>query len=107
MTILDSIANEEWFRDTSIILLLHNINQFEQKLDKVPLKNYFSDFNGGNDVNRATEYLIRRFDEANGARRNLSPHLTELTDMTNIQWLILAVRRAIYWQEATYAIGMG
>ena len=51
LTILDSIANEKWFRDTSIILLLHNINQFEQKLDKVPLKNYFSDFNGGNDVN--------------------------------------------------------
>jgi hypothetical protein len=58
---------------TSIILFLNKVDLFKQKLARSPLSNYFPDYSGGNDVNRAAKYLLWRFNQVNRAHLNLYP----------------------------------
>jgi hypothetical protein len=37
--------------------ILNKVDLFKQKLGRSPLGNYFPDYSGGNDVNRAAKYL--------------------------------------------------
>lgn len=58
---------------TSIILFLNKVDIFKQKLGRSPLGNYFQDYSGGNDVNKAAKYLLWRFNQVNRAHLNLYP----------------------------------
>jgi hypothetical protein len=60
---------------TSIILFLNKVDLFRQKLGRSPLSNYFPDYSGGNDINRASKYLLWRFNQVNRAHLNLYPQL--------------------------------
>jgi guanine nucleotide-binding protein G(i) subunit alpha len=97
LLLFDSIVNSRWFMRTSIILFLSNIFQFKVKLAKNPLENFFPDYSGGNDVNRAAKYILWRFNQVNGAHLNLYPHLVEATDAsTNMRYIFTAVRETIF-----------
>ena len=71
--LFDSVVNSRWFMRTSIILFLNKFDLFKQKLGRSPLGNYFPDYSGGNDVNRAAKYLLWRFNQVNRAHLNLYP----------------------------------
>jgi guanine nucleotide-binding protein subunit alpha len=73
LVLFDSVVNSRWFMRTSIILFLNKVDLFKQKLSKSPLGNYFPDYSGGNDVNRAAKYLLWRFNQVNRAHLNLYP----------------------------------
>jgi guanine nucleotide-binding protein G(i) subunit alpha len=101
---------------TSIILFLNKVDLFKQKLSRSPLSNYFPDYSGGNDVNRAAKYLLWRFNQVNRAHLNLYPQyvimisfiiplilnftdnhqsLTQATDTSNIRLVFAAVKETI------------
>lgn len=97
---------------TSIILFLNKVDLFKQKLARSPLANYFPDYSGGNDVNRAAKYLLWRFNQVNRAHLNLYPQydcyvslfvelwlifrsLTQATDTSNIRLVFAAVKETI------------
>jgi len=67
------LFNSRWFMRTSIILFLNKVDLFRQKLGRSPLSNYFPDYSGGNDINRASKYLLWRFNQVNRAHLNLYP----------------------------------
>lgn len=73
LVLFDSVVNSRWFMRTSIILFLNKVDLFRQKLGRSPLSNYFPDYSGGNDVNRAAKYLLWRFNQVNRAHLNLYP----------------------------------
>lgn len=73
LVLFDSVVNSRWFMRTSIILFLNKVDLFRQKLGRSPLGNYFPDYSGGNDVNRAAKYLLWRFNQVNRAHLNLYP----------------------------------
>jgi hypothetical protein len=73
LVLFDSVVNSRWFMRTSIILFLNKVDLFKQKLARSPLSNYFPDYSGGNDVNRAAKYLLWRFNQVNRAHLNLYP----------------------------------
>lgn len=95
LVLFDSVVNSRWFMRTSIILFLNKVDLFRQKLGRSPLSNYFPDYSGGNDVNRAAKYLLWRFNQVNRAHLNLYPHLTQATDTTNIRLVFAAVKETI------------
>ena len=97
---------------TSIILFLNKVDLFKEKLGRSPLGNYFPDYSGGNDVNKAAKYLLWRFNQVNRAHLNLYPQfvmppviqvraadtpssLTQATDTTNIRLVFAAVKETI------------
>ncbi|TKA62685.1 Guanine nucleotide-binding protein alpha-3 subunit [Cryomyces minteri] len=95
LVLFDSVVNSRWFMRTSIILFLNKVDLFKQKLGRSPLGNYFPDYSGGDDVNRAAKYLLWRFNQVNRAHLNLYPHLTQATDTSNIRLVFAAVKETI------------
>ncbi|KAK3708046.1 Guanine nucleotide-binding protein alpha-2 subunit [Vermiconidia calcicola] len=95
LVLFHSVVNSRWFMRTSIILFLNKVDLFRAKLAKSPLGNYFPDYSGGNDVNRAAKYLLWRFNQVNRAHLNLYPHLTQATDTSNIRLVFAAVKETI------------
>ncbi|KAK9435037.1 guanine nucleotide-binding protein alpha-3 subunit [Metarhizium brunneum] len=95
LLLFDSVVNSRWFMRTSIILFLNKVDIFKQKLTRSPLGNYFPDYSGGNDVNKAAKYLLWRFNQVNRAHLNLYPHLTQATDTSNIRLVFAAVKETI------------
>lgn len=75
LVLFDSVVNSRWFVRTSIILFLNKVDLFKQKLERIPLNEYFPDYSGGDDVNRAAKYLLWRFNQVNRAHLNLYPQL--------------------------------
>ena len=73
LVLFDSVVNSRWFMRTSIVLFLNKVDLFRQKLKKSPLGDYFPDYSGGDDVNRAAKYLLWRFNQVNRAHLNLYP----------------------------------
>ncbi|MCJ1309302.1 Guanine nucleotide-binding protein alpha-2 subunit [Agyrium rufum] len=95
LVLFDSVVNSRWFTRTSIILFLNKVDLFKQKLGRSPLSNYFPDYSGGNDVNRAAKYLLWRFNQVNRGHLSLYPHLTQATDTSNIRLVFAAVKDTI------------
>ncbi|KAI6244786.1 Guanine nucleotide-binding protein alpha-3 subunit [Erysiphe necator] len=95
LVLFDSVVNSRWFMRTSIILFLNKVDLFRAKLARSPLSNWFPDYSGGNDINRASKYLLWRFNQVNRAHLNLYPHLTQATDTSNIRLVFAAVKETI------------
>ena len=73
LILFDSVVNSRWFLRTSIILFLNKVDLFQQKLPRSPLSNYFPDYSGGDDYNRAAKYILWRFNQVNRAHLKLYP----------------------------------
>jgi len=101
LVLFDSVVNSRWFMRTSIILLLNNVSIFKQKLARSPLSNYFPDYSGGSDINRAAKYILWRFNHVNRAHLNLYPHLMDSTSTdTSISALVFAAVKETIVQNA-------
>ncbi|KAK5781607.1 hypothetical protein RI543_000789 [Arxiozyma heterogenica] len=95
LVLFDNIVNSRWFSRTSIVLFLNKIDLFAEKLKRKPLENYFPDYNGGDDINKATKYILWRFVQLNRANLNIYPHVTQATDTTNIKLVFAAIKETI------------
>ncbi|WVQ80140.1 guanine nucleotide-binding protein subunit alpha [Cryptococcus sp. DSM 104549] len=95
LVLFESVINSRWFLRTSVILFLNKIDLFKQKLPKVPLVQYFPEYTGGADINKAAKYILWRFTQTNRARLSVYPHLTQATDTSNIRLVFAAVKETI------------
>jgi len=48
----EKIINSEWFQSSLVILIMNKSDLFKEKIKKVPLKSYFENFNGGDDLKK-------------------------------------------------------
>lgn len=95
LTLFDSVVNSRWFARTSIVLFLNKIDVFAEKLPYSPLENYFPDYTGGNNINKAAKYILWRFTQVNRSNLNIYPHVTQATDTSNIELVFAAVKETI------------
>ncbi|WFD28587.1 Guanine nucleotide-binding protein alpha-2 subunit [Malassezia nana] len=96
LVLFESIVNSRWFLRTSVILFLNKIDIFTKKLPLRPLANYFPDYKGGDDVNKAAKYILWRFTSLNHAKLQIYPHITQATDTNNIRLVFAAVKEYVY-----------
>ncbi|KAJ3559121.1 hypothetical protein NP233_g11344 [Leucocoprinus birnbaumii] len=75
LILFDSVINSRWFTRTSIILLLTKLDELKVKLPQVPLSQYFEEYTGGADVNKAAKYILWKFMQVNRARLSVYPHV--------------------------------
>lgn len=96
LTLFDSICNSRWFIKTSIILFLNKIDRFKEKLPISPMKNYFPEFDGGDDYALACDYILKRFVSLNHHEtKQIYTHFTCATDTTQIRFVMSAVNDII------------
>ncbi|KAI8643293.1 G-alpha protein subclass III [Parasitella parasitica] len=105
LALFESIVNSRWFINSSIMLFLNKVDVFKAKIAGSPLKNYFPDYGGGNDANKAAKYILWRFLQCNRSNLNIYPHLTQATDTSNIRFVFAAVKETLL-QNALRDSGM-
>ncbi|GAN11045.1 guanine nucleotide-binding protein subunit alpha-3 [Mucor ambiguus] len=105
LALFESIVNSRWFIHSSIMLFLNKVDVFKAKIAGSPLENYFPDYGGGNDANKAAKYILWRFLQCNRNKLNIYPHLTQATDTSNIRFVFAAVKETLL-QNALRDSGM-
>ncbi|XP_055380218.1 G protein alpha o subunit isoform X1 [Condylostylus longicornis] len=96
LKLFDSICNNKWFTDTSIILFLNKKDLFEEKIRKSPLTICFPEYTGGQEYGEAAAYIQAQFEAKNkSTSKEIYCHMTCATDTTNIQFVFDAVTDVI------------
>ncbi|XP_063951330.1 guanine nucleotide-binding protein G(o) subunit alpha-like [Lytechinus pictus] len=96
LKLFDSICNNKWFTDTSIILFLNKKDLFEEKIQKSPLTICFPEYEGANEYLPAAGYIQLQFEALNkSANKEIYTHMTCATDTNNIQFVFDAVTDTI------------
>ncbi|KAI6077554.1 Guanine nucleotide binding protein alpha O [Aix galericulata] len=92
LKLFDSICNNKWFTDTSIILFLNKKDIFEEKIKKSPLTICFPEYTGPNSFTEAVAYIQAQYESKNKSpNKEIYTHITCATDTNNIQFVFDAV----------------
>ncbi|XP_047666497.1 guanine nucleotide-binding protein G(i) subunit alpha-2a [Tachysurus fulvidraco] len=97
MKLFDSICNNKWFTETSIILFLNKKDLFGQKIEHSPLTICFPDYTGPSTYQEASEFIRTKFEDLNKKKdtKEIYSHFTCATDTENIQFVFDAVTDVI------------
>merc|ERR1712042_185684 len=96
MKLFDSICNNKWFVETSIILFLNKKDLFEQKIKYSPLSICFPEYKGLNSFEDAAAFIQLQFEAKNkSSTKEIYCHQTCATDTNNIQFVFDAVTDVI------------
>ncbi|ESO00377.1 hypothetical protein HELRODRAFT_192608 [Helobdella robusta] len=93
MKLFDSICNNKWFSNTSIILFLNKKDLFDIKIKTSPLALCFPEYKGRNTPQEAGAYIQKKFEDLNKRRdiKEVYTHFTCATDTSNVQFVFQAV----------------
>ncbi|KAL2089083.1 hypothetical protein ACEWY4_015982 [Coilia grayii] len=92
LLLFDSICNNKFFVDTSIILFLNKKDLFAEKIQKSPLTICFPEYTGSTSYDDTTAYIQVQFESKNRSpNKEIYCHLTCATDTGNIQVVFDAV----------------
>uniref|UniRef100_A0A1I8H0D0 G protein subunit alpha o1 n=3 Tax=Macrostomum lignano TaxID=282301 RepID=A0A1I8H0D0_9PLAT len=96
LKLFDSICNNKWFTETSIILFLNKKDLFEEKIKKSPLTICFTEYCGKQTYEEAAAYIQAQFEAKNKSpNKEIYCHQTCATDTNNIQFVFDAVTDVI------------
>jgi guanine nucleotide-binding protein G(o) subunit alpha len=93
LRLFNSILNNKWFMETSMILFLNKKDLFLEKIKEKPLSQVFPDYQGRNTYQDGINYLRERFVSLNQnpAKKTVYTHVTCATDTNNIQFVFESV----------------
>ncbi|MFT7800731.1 guanine nucleotide-binding protein G(i) subunit alpha-2 [Arapaima gigas] len=96
MKLFDSICNNKWFTETSIILFLNKKDLFEEKITRSPLTICFPEYTGANKYDEAASYIQTKFEDLNKKKdtKEIYTHFTCATDTKNNGDRLRVTRRA-------------
>lgn len=97
LELFESICNNKYFTDTSIILFLNKKDLFNEKITKSPLSICFPEYTGADTYNEAGSYVQLKFENKNDRKsdKEIYTHFTCATDTGNIQFVFDAVSTVI------------
>jgi guanine nucleotide-binding protein G(o) subunit alpha len=96
LKLFDSICNNKWFGDTSIILFLNKKDLFEEKILRSPLTICFPEYTGAQEYGEAAAYIQAQFEAKNkSTAKEIYCHMTCATDTQNVQFVFDAVTDVI------------
>ncbi len=97
MKLFESICNNKWFTETSIILFLNKKDLFQQKIQVSPLTICFPEYKGANTYEETSQYIESKFEELNRLpkQKQIYYHFTCATDTENISFVFNAVTDVI------------
>jgi len=84
LDLFEEICNSDWFTQTSMILFLNKRDLFAEKLEFVPLKTYFPQYNGSAESKDGEEFMQDQFENRNKQTKDVYTHFTCATDTNNV-----------------------
>ncbi|KAI9090549.1 guanine nucleotide binding protein, alpha subunit [Phlyctochytrium arcticum] len=96
LVLFESISNHPLLRKVNILLFLNKLDLFEKKLQTSPVKQFFPDFEGPNDLKTAGKYFKLKFHAQHKATdKKIYTHFTTSTDTKHMKVIISAVREIV------------
>ena len=96
ITLWREVCTNALLAKTTLILFLNKIDRFKEKLPVSPMKNYFPDYEGGDDYAAACDYILNRFVSLNQHEtKQIYTHFTCATDTMQIRFVMAAVNDII------------
>lgn len=97
LKLFDSICNNKWFMQTSIILFLNKKDLFAIKIKTSPLTICFPEYTGPNTYEDAGAYIKMQFEKLNQRKelKDVYSHFTCATDTNNIELVLESVADVI------------
>lgn len=93
LQLFDYVCNSKWTSEVSIFLILNNIDGFREKIPISPLKNYFPDYEGGQNLEAAADYIANRFVRMNeNDSKQIYIHFTRAFDTVQIRFVMAAIK---------------
>lgn len=93
LALFEEVTGYPVFKHTPIILFLNKKDLFEEKLKRVPLNSYFTEFDGGEDVEKGIQFFQEMY--INRSRiedKDIYVHATCAMDDTNVTYVFQAVK---------------
>ncbi|KAM0421303.1 hypothetical protein ACHAPT_010832 [Fusarium lateritium] len=94
LLIFESIVTAERFLKKPIHLVLSNTTAFEAKLSVHPLADFFPEYTG-NDVEEATQFLVKKFLELVKKHEHVTVSTSDITALTGIGRVLDDLERAV------------
>jgi len=99
LTLFEEICNCKYFHATPLILFLNKSDLLKEKIKKVDIAEYFDDYDGGNDYDKATAWLKKKFTSLNkNPDKAIYIHATCATNTDNIKFTFNAVEELILYE---------
>ncbi|KAJ8081409.1 guanine nucleotide-binding protein subunit alpha [Marasmius tenuissimus] len=76
-----------------LILVFNQMDLLAEKLERSPLQNHFSDYDGGSDTNAACEYIKNKFLEHLSPEQKVSVHFMSALDPKDVDALFARVQK--------------
>ncbi|KNC95933.1 uncharacterized protein SPPG_08686 [Spizellomyces punctatus DAOM BR117] len=93
LVLFETITNNPLLKKVSIMLFLNKMDLFERKLKYSPVKKFFPDYEGSNDLKSAGRYFKTKFHAQNKTpEKKIYTHFTTSTDTKHMKVIISAVR---------------
>jgi len=102
LALFENVCTNKWFSKIPIILFLNKSDLLPPSLKKSPLKNYFADFTGGDNVTAAYGRISKEFKEVS-QRPKIYVHHTSCIQMDKLQELYEAMKRVVMSQSLVQA----
>jgi len=86
LELFKATINNDWFSETPVILFLNKVDLFEEKANKIDLGDYFPDYKGGLNTEKAGKWIRKSYEDRNESdKRNIYVHETTATNTENIR----------------------
>ncbi|CAI6342055.1 unnamed protein product [Periconia digitata] len=96
LVLFESIANSQWFIGTPFILFFNKIDRLKEKLQMLPLVEYYPDFAGGENYAAACAYFSKRFTSlCHDDSKPIYTQFTCATDSNQVELVMSAVNDII------------
>jgi hypothetical protein len=104
LNLFEEICNSRWFRETSMILFLNKRDLFAEKIQRVPLRKFFPEYQGDDSYKSGCEFMQEQFESKNrNPDKQVYTHITCATDTNNISAVFNAVKDIIIRKSLTQA----
>ncbi|KAK7451015.1 hypothetical protein VKT23_012692 [Stygiomarasmius scandens] len=97
-----SIVNAKCFSGARVCIFMNKIDEFKEKIHRVPFSQHFPEYTFEQDTNKAAKFILWKMMQTNKAKLSIYPHLTEATDATMIKHVFDAVKEIMERKQATY-----
>lgn len=97
LRLFKEICNNKFFVNTPMIVFLNKSDLFREKLKKFPLSDKYPDYKGGDDFDKAVQFITTMFEaQSTVPGKSLYFHTTCATDTNSVQAVFNAVKDTIF-----------
>jgi len=92
--LFQEVTNSQYWQNSDTILFLNKIDLFEQKISRVPLSEFFPGYDGGDDLQKAVDFIRQKFVKLSNSN-TLYIHTTCALDTHSIKLVIQDIRLSL------------